>query len=74
MGIVTEIIYQGGIPSVVFVKFDDPLVGKARCNGQTTLHTSIPIHPVGSEFLYRRVIRTQFPSILAWACTVHKVQ
>lgn len=76
MGIVTEIIFQGGIPSVVFVKFDDPMVGKTRCNGQNTLHTSIPIRPVESECLYhgRRVIRTQFPLILAWACTVHKVQ
>lgn len=76
MGIVTEIIFQGGIPSVVFVKFDDPMVGKTRCNGQNTLHTSIPIRPVESEFLYhgRRVIRTQIPLILAWACTVHKVQ
>lgn len=76
MGIVTAIIFQGGIPSVVFVKFDDPMVGKTRCNGQNTLHTSIPIRPVESEFLYHgcRVIRTKFPLILAWACTVHKVQ
>lgn len=28
MGIVTEIIFQGGIPSVVFLKFDDPMVVK----------------------------------------------
>ena len=76
MGIVTEIVFQGSTPSIVFVKFDDPMVGKARCNGQNTLHTSIPIRPVESEFVYRgrHVIRTQFPLILAWACTVHKVQ
>ena len=57
----------------IFVRFDDSSIGRIFHN---TTHDAIPIEKISQEFYYngRSIIRTQFPLLPAWACTVHKVQ
>lgn len=62
-------------PSFVFVKFDDPKVGKVLANKQFE-QSSVALNPVEHQLFYhgRHIIRRQFPLVLAWASTIHKVQ
>ena len=61
-------------PNVVYVKFDDENIGKILQD--STQDNSIPIEPICQEFHYngRSIVREQFPLILSWACTIHKLQ
>ena len=69
-----EIDDESGLPSVVFVKFNDSTIGKVL---QIKSHSdAIAIEQITQEYLYkgRFMIREQFPLIPCWACTIHKVQ
>lgn len=76
MGVVTNIDCMGSIPSIIHVKFDNPTIGQVICNGRNTVHTPVHIQRIETEFIYKghHIVRSQFPLILSWACTVHKVQ
>ena len=69
--------------SIVYIKFDDETAGRKQMDSDSfakrnrvvpiqkvesniNIHTNKPFSPV--------IKRTQFPLMLAWACTVHKVQ
>ena len=68
---------------MIYIKFDDETIGKKQMNTDNfakrnkvvpiskveatiNIHTSKPFSPA--------IKRMQFPLMLAWACTVHKVQ
>ena len=77
--IVTDIKFSTSeirFPSVICVKFNNTSIGKVVCKGDNTIHSSISIYPRQHTFLNagRYIVRKQFPRILAWACTIHKVQ
>ena len=72
-------------PSIIYIKFDDKLAGKAlidKCNNTFAKQNRlVPIEPILARFKIRpgkpsspEIQRMQFPITLAWACTVHKVQ
>ena len=67
---------ENGMPSCINVKFDDPKVGQLVTKEQSTVHSPISIEPYEHRFVFkgRHVVRVQFPLILSWACTIHKVQ
>jgi exonuclease III len=73
---------QTNRPQFVCVSFDDPNTGKQTRKKQTSQHgngipknaviikqTPMPEQPRDANY-----IRHQFPLMLAWACTAHKVQ
>jgi ATP-dependent DNA helicase PIF1 len=80
MGTIRNISYetQNGHtePTKIYVLFDDQNVGRLNCANNTLVHNPIPIEFVQHEFSYggRQIIRMQFPLVLSWGCTVHKVQ
>ena len=72
-------------PSTIFVKFDDSNAGASAVrNSSSTFardNNVVPIQPVLTRIKVRpgkpsspEIQRLQFPLILAWPCTVHKVQ
>ena len=67
----------------IYVKFDDENAGKKIMKSDTLAiqHNWVPIERVESSIRIKSyqisspvIKRTQFPLMLAWACTVHKVQ
>jgi ATP-dependent DNA helicase PIF1 len=80
MGTVTKISYETNDrqsePTKIHVLFDDPNVGRLNCANRTLSHNPIPIECVQFEFSFggRQIVRMQFPLVLSWGCTVHKVQ
>ena len=69
--------------SKIYVKFDDESAGlKLRSRDNfARLHNCVPVERVETKIKIRttksfspEIKRTQFPLMLAWACTVHKVQ
>ena len=75
MGYVVHItLNKDNKPCIIHIKFDDEDIGKILQN--TTLNNSISIEPIcqGNHYKGRSIIREQFPLILSWACTIHKVQ
>ena len=72
-------------PSIIYIKFDDKLAGKAlidKCNNTFAKQNRlVPIEPILERFKIRpgkpslpEIQRMQFPITLTWACTVYKVQ
>ena len=82
MGKVTHIIYKDGKASHVLVKFDDERVGVSACQRSRFKHhcqQSVPISRIQASFPLggKRTCegtRIQFPIVLSWAVTIHKVQ
>ena len=80
--IVYNIAYTESQISKIYVKFDDPLVGNHLMGSDfyCNLHQVVPLDRVESRtLLFRKnnlhvASRTQFPLMLAYVCTVHKVQ
>ena len=67
----------------IYVKFDDETVGRKQMNSDNFAkqHKCVPIkrHAVDIKICKSKpsspvIKRAQFPLMLAWACTVHKVQ
>ena len=67
----------------IYIKFDDDSAGLKKKNSDNfaRLNNCVPIERVETKIKIRttkssspEIKRTQFPLMLAWACTVHKVQ
>ena len=82
VGTVDNIIFTEPGISKVYLKFDDPSVGKQlMCsNFYSNTHQAVPIRrPESHISLIKKnnlhmLSRTQFSLILAHTCTIHKVQ
>ena len=69
--------------TIVYVKFDDEKAGVKKMNSDHFAKTNkcVPIEKSETSINLQRnrplspaIHRTQFPLMLSWACTVHKVQ
>ena len=82
MGKVTHIVYKDTKATHVLVKFDDVRVGVSACQRSRFKHycpDSVPISRIQASFPIggKRTCegtRIQFPLVLSWAVTIHKVQ
>ena len=82
LGTVDNIVFTESGISKIYLKFDDPLVGKQlMCSDfYSNTHQVVPINRVESRISLTRkntlhmISRTQFPLMLAYACTIHNVQ
>ena len=81
-GTVQEIIKRGNDVTFILVKFDHPRVGAkaiARSQYRTQHPEAVPISRHEAVFHIGKnkaaeVSRRQFPLVLAWSTTIHKVQ
>ena len=83
LGTVFETKYDSqGQVETVYVKFNDQKAGLQRMHSDSYAlqNNVVPIRrielnvPISSSGAGPSFVRTQFPLMLAWACTVHKVQ
>ena len=73
---------KNSIVKIVYLKFQDPLVGRnallpdhfARQNCFAPLQKCDADISICKGFISPRIKRTQFSLMLSWACTIHKVQ
>ena len=83
IGTVTQIHLNGNVVSCIYVKMDDEKAGlNLMRTDPVALHLqSVPIKKIEADIRIHQnrasspvIKRMQFPLMLAWACTVHKVQ
>ena len=83
IGTVKHIKIENGTVTTVYVKLDDDSAGLKLINSDSTAKQlrAVPIKRTEASInIYANkpnspvIKRTQFPLMLAWACTVHKVQ
>ena len=72
---------MNGEVTKIYIKFDDAGAGQKKINRDTfgKQHSWVPVEKFEADIKlkansYVVIKRTQFPIMLAWACTVHKVQ
>ena len=75
--------YQNERVDTIYVKFENPNIGANMKLGDSlsTRYDAVPIQRITAEIKTHSkkeaapvIKRTQFPIVLSWACTVHKVQ
>ena len=82
LGTVDNTVFTESGISKIYLKFDDPSLDKQlMCTDfYSTKHQAVPSNRVESHISLTRknnlhmISRTQFPLIIAYACTIHKVQ
>ena len=83
IGTVKRIIQSSNIVTKIYVKFDDDEAGLKKINADHFARQNnwVPIETVEASIAIKVnkdsspiIKRTQFPLMLSWACTVHKVQ
>ena len=75
--------YKNNRITVIYVKFDDERAGLKAINTDALSREKgwVPIERTETSFTFKKrstyspvICRTQFPLMLSWACTCHKVQ
>ena len=83
IGTVINFLFHNNTLKTIYVKFDDETAGieKRRNDNLVRQYNAVPIEQIcvdirtNEKKLTSPIIkRTQFPLMLSWACTVHKVQ
>ena len=82
MGVVHDFAISDSKISKIYIKFDDPNAGLKlmRSDVYANNNNAVPISrteadvPLTNTGTSYSVKRTQFPLMLGWACTIHKVQ
>lgn len=74
LGCVHSIQFEENKPIAIYVKFDDPSVGRIFQREQQNNAIAINLYSQAYRCKGRSVNRIQFPLSLSWACTMHKTQ
>ena len=62
------------VANIIYVKFDDESIG--RLLQRSDIRNAVPIVVIEHNYMMggRKITRKQFPLMLCWACTIHKIQ
>ena len=83
IGTVINFLFHNNALKTIYVKFDEETAGieKRRNDNIVRQYNAVPIQQICLDIITNEkkltspiIKRTQFPLMLSWACTVHKVQ